>query len=96
MLVTNFIINFPRSKNLLENKVVDDFEDPLIVEVPDWQAELDIFEDIDTVAVALEGRVADLFAVAMEPDQHSHLVVVHPCTVQDFDPKDKVIVLEMC
>jgi hypothetical protein len=74
--------------------VADDSEDPSIVEVPDWQAELDISEDIDTVAVALEDREADLLAVA--PVLARHLVVVRLCTVPDFDPKDKVIVLEMC
>lgn len=80
--------------NLLESRVAGDFEGPSTAEVPDWQAELDIFEDIDTVAVALEGREVDSIAVAMVPAQR--LEAAHPCTVRDFDPKDRVIVLEMC
>lgn len=81
--------------NSLENKVADDFEDPSIVEVPDWQVEWDIFVGIDTVAVALVDREADSIAVAMELDQRSRLVAVHPCMAPDFDPMDKVIVLVM-
>jgi hypothetical protein len=73
--------------------VAGDFEAPSTVEVPDWQAELDIFEDIDTVAVALEGREVD--SIVVVPVLDRHLVVVRPYTVQDFDPRDKVIVLEM-
>lgn len=83
----NFVLNS------LENKVADDFGDPSIVEVPDLQVEWDIFEGIDTVAVALADREADSIAVAMELVQRSHLVA--PCMARDFDPMDKVIVLVM-
>jgi hypothetical protein len=80
--------------SLLENKVAYGFEDPLIAEVPDSLAELDIFEDIDTVAVALVDQAVGLSAVAMKLGHY--LEAVRLCMDPDFDPmKGMVIVLEM-
>lgn len=67
-----------------------DFEDPSIA---GWPVELDIFEDIDTVAAALVDQGVGLTAAVVELVQHSEVQLDKD---QDFDLMlGMVIVLEM-
>lgn len=82
--------------SLLENKVADDSEDPSIVERLGSQVAWGIFEDIDTVAVALVVLAAGSIAAVLELVQ-GLAAVAQLGTGQGFDPTmDMVTVLEKC